>query len=173
MTHIMDETLFVVDENDNIIGKAPYSEVRRKALITRASNIFILNSAGEIFVHKRNRNLNLYGGFWDVKVGGSVSYPESYEEAAVRELREETGIKISEDKLEYVLSAKYRSDVHNTNRRVYRIIYDGKITLQKEEIEEGKFVPISEIEEMIKANLVSPSAKQVFERYVGYVGKSL
>ena len=48
MTHRIDETLFVVDENDNVIGKAPYSEVVSKKLITRSSNIFILFKASAV-----------------------------------------------------------------------------------------------------------------------------
>lgn len=166
--HRKDEMLTIVDVEDNAIGKAPFSEVISKKLITRSSNIFILNSQGKIFVHKRNKNLNIYGGFWDVKVGGYVSYPESYEEAAVRELREETGINLTADKLEFLFRAKFRSNVHKTNRKVYRIIYDGKITLQKEEIEDGKFVSLKEAEKMAKEGLFSPSAKEVFERYIEY-----
>lgn len=166
MTHRIDETLTVVDEDDNEIGKSPYREVISKKLITRSSNIFILNSEGKIFVHKRNRNLNIYPGMWDVKVGGFVSYPESYEQAAVRELREETGINLTADKLEFLFRAKFRSRVHNTNRKVYRISYDGKITVQKEEIEDSKFINLKEAKKMLKDGLFSPSAKKVLNDYL-------
>lgn len=168
MTHRKDEILTVVDEDDNEIGKAPYSEIVSKKLITRSSNIFILNSQGKLFVHKRSSSLNLYPGMWDVKVGGSLSYPEGYEEAAVRELREETGINLTADKLEFLFRAKFRSNVHKTNRKVYRIIYDGKIIIQKEEIEDSKFVTLKDAEKMAKGELLSPSAREVFERYIVY-----
>ena len=171
MVHRLNEILIVVDEDDNVIGKSPYSEVRKKGLITRSSNIFIFSSEGKIFIHKRNRQLSLYPGMWDVKVGGSVSYGESYEDAALRELKEETGIIATEEQLEYLFSTKFRSNEHNVSRKIFRIIYDGKMTLQKSEIEEGRFVSIKEAEKLVKDGLVSPSAKEVFERYLAYLNK--
>ena len=166
MTHRSDEILIVVDEDDNVVGKAPYSKVIAGKLITRGSNIIILNSLGKMFVHKRNRNLTIYGGMWDVKVGGSVGYPESYEEAAVRELREETGININEDELDFLFSTKYRSKIHNVNRKVFRIIYDGKMSLQESEVEEGRFISLDEAKKIVSEGKCSPSAKEVFEEYI-------
>lgn len=156
--------LDIVDENDNVIGKAAYDDVISKGLIFRAANVIVFNSKGEIFVHKRNRNLQTFGGMWDVKLGGIVEAGESYEEAARRELEEEAGIKNA--KLELIFPLKFRKGSYRNNRKVYRCFYDGKMKLQESEIEEGKFVAVEEAGRMMNKKMLSPSALAVFEEFL-------
>lgn len=153
----------IVDENDKVIGKATWQEARKKGLAFRAANVLVFNQKGELFVHRRSRNLPTFPGMWDFKLGGIVDAGESYEEAALRELNEEAGIQNA--KPEYLFSQKHRNGKHKVNRKVYRCIYNGKMKLQQEEIEEGKFVAIEEAKRMMNEKDASPTGKSVLEEF--------
>ncbi len=157
-----EEILVIVDEDNNVIGKKSRKEVEEKALLHRSANVIIENDDGDIFVHQRKKDKYWYGGMWDIKVGGAVAYGESYEVAAKRELYEESGIK--KVKLEFLFYERYRSDINNANRKVFRCLWNGPIDIQKEEIEQGKFMAIDEIKKM--QDKLSPTAKKVFKQYL-------
>lgn len=159
-----DELIDIVDDNDNVLRQATRKEMHEKSLLHRSSHVFVFNSKGEIFVHKRASILKLYPGMYDVKVGGVVRAGESYEDAAKRELEEEVGIKNAE--LEYLFGIKFRSDRNNNNRQVFRCVYDGKIKLQPEEVESGRFMTVDEAKKMMADGKLSPSAVHVFEEYL-------
>ena len=154
----------VVDENDKVIGKATWQEAREKGLAFRAANVLVFNQKGELFVHRRSRNLPTFPGMWDFKLGGIVDAGENYEEAALRELKEEAGIENA--KMEYLFSHKYRNGKYKVNRKVYRCVHDGEIKLQQEEIEEGKFVTIEEAKRMMEEKDASPTGKSVLEEFL-------
>ncbi len=50
------EIVQVVDIDDNEVGSAPRSEVRKKNLIHRCSYIFLFNSEFKLYVHKSKKN---------------------------------------------------------------------------------------------------------------------
>ncbi len=163
------EFLVIVDKDDNIIGKATYDDLKAKALIHRAANVFVFNSKGELFVHKRAENLNLYPGMWDVKFGGLVRADESYEEAALREVNEEAGI--TGVILTDLFRQKSRRRENLTNRKVFQCTYNGKITLDKTEVAEGRFVKVEEAVKLMEEGKLSPSAEQIFEEFLKRVRK--
>ena len=48
-----EEWVDIVDENNNVIGTAPRSEMRRQKLLHRASYIVITNKLGQVYVQRR------------------------------------------------------------------------------------------------------------------------
>jgi len=56
------------------------------------TNIFILNSKGDILCHKRSAKKDRLPGVWMTHFGGHVGSEETYEENAKRELMEELGL---------------------------------------------------------------------------------
>lgn len=158
------ELIDIVDDDDNVTGQATWEEMHKKSLTHRSANVFVFNSKGELFMHKRARGLPLYPGMHDVKIGGIAKAGESYWEAAKRELEEEAGIK--DTNLEYLFSIKFRSKNNNNNREVFRCVYDGKIKLQPEEVENGRFITIEEANKMMAEGKLSPSAVHVFREFL-------
>lgn len=155
------EMVDIVDDDDNVIGRVTREKMQENSLLHRSANIFVFNSKGEIFVHKRNQNLPLYPGMFDVKAGGVVRAGESYEDCAERELKEEVGIEKA--KLEFLFPLRFRSGNNNNNRKVYRCVYDGKIRLQPEEVESGRFMTLDKAKKMMAEGKLSPSAEFVFK----------
>lgn len=86
----MSEEIFdVCDENDCVIGTAPRSEVHRRKLLHRAVHIWVWNSDGELMLQKRTETKDEFPGCFTSSASGHVDSGESYEAAAIRELREE------------------------------------------------------------------------------------
>ena len=86
----MDETIDVVDENDQVIGQELKSTCHQKKLLHRSVNVFVFkdNFFKEFLLQKRNAAKGMNGGKLCMP-GGHLPARESYLEGAKRELQEE------------------------------------------------------------------------------------
>jgi isopentenyldiphosphate isomerase len=89
----MDEWVEQVDERDRVLGVVPRSEAVRRGLLHRVAVTVCRDAGGRILVHRRSQRLSRFPGLHEVAVGGAVAVGESYEDAAVRELAEELGVR--------------------------------------------------------------------------------
>jgi isopentenyldiphosphate isomerase len=88
-----DEEIFdVVDERDEVVGRAARSEVHRRKLRHRAVHVLVFNRRGEVFLQKRSMLKDTARGKWDSSASGHLASGEDYAAGAVRELREEIGL---------------------------------------------------------------------------------
>ena len=159
-----EEYVYHVDEEDNVIEKVSRKEMRSKNLCHRGTGILTFNSHGDILVHKRNNTKDLFPGYYDMTNGGAVEFGESYEESAKREIEEEIGAK--DVKLQFLFKFKYDKGDNNCFISVYKMIYDGKITFQKEEIESGEFMSVEKLKKMINIKPFSPDSISLFNKYL-------
>jgi isopentenyldiphosphate isomerase len=159
---MVEEILDLVDENDNVIGKITKPEMLKNKLLHRGTAIFVFNSKGEIYVHKRVKNKKIYPGYYDISFGGSVKSGETYEKGAKRELFEESGIKNVE--LKFLFKDRFTNNVDDVFVYVYKCIFDGKLKLQKKEIEFGKFMTINEMEDLMKRETFCPDSLFFYEK---------
>ena len=95
----------VVDEDDNVVGKASRAECHEKKLLHRSVMFFIFDSQGRVFVNQRSSTKDFFPDLWSIVFGGHLDSGEGYEEAAEWELKEEAGLK---NKLFYMGSFKKR-----------------------------------------------------------------
>ncbi|MEM2163987.1 MAG: hypothetical protein QXR62_06180 [Candidatus Bathyarchaeia archaeon] len=65
-----DEHLYVVDENDNVIGWASRGECHKRGLIHRSVYVIVLNDRGEVFLQKRSMSKDLYPGLYACSASG-------------------------------------------------------------------------------------------------------
>lgn len=144
----MTEYFWVVNEEDQVIGKATREECHKSKLIHRSVYIFLINSKKEIFIQKRSMTKDLYPGYYTGSATGHVDYGETYDQAALRELEEELGIKVQPRRLGKFTSF---SDIEKEISTVYLCKYDGEIRFNKEEISQGFFMNIEQIEEEMES----------------------
>jgi len=85
----MEDIFDIVDENDQVIGSAPRSEVHATGARHRAVHIFVFNSKGEILLQLRSASKDKHPGTWDTSCCGHVDSGETYDIAAAREFMEE------------------------------------------------------------------------------------
>ena len=129
-----EEIIYVVDEEDKFVRKATRKEVKQNALMHRTVRVIIHDDEEKFLVQKRSIQKDMFPGYWDIGLAGTVINGASYEETAMRELREELGIVgVSNIQLNKSLlfKIKYKSSNHNLQLKVYKLVYDGKLILQK------------------------------------------
>jgi isopentenyldiphosphate isomerase len=144
------ELLDVVDADDNVIDVMPRGEIHRLGLMHRSVHILVFNSAKAFFLQKRSMNKDSNPGLWDSSAAGHVDSGEDYLGCAARELGEELGI-FGPNPLEplFRLSASPTTGMEHCT--VFRCIHDGPLTLQADEIEEGSWVTVSEMDTRVAA----------------------
>lgn len=85
------EKSIIVDENDNILEIKPRDKVSKKDRM-RNVVVWLEDGKGNVLIHKRTMTKKSGPGLWENAAGGGVSYGETYEEAAYKELEEELGV---------------------------------------------------------------------------------
>jgi|GEM_PF-478934 len=109
-------------------------------------DVVIENGKGEVLMEKRAHGQ--YRDFWCLP-GGHANSGETLEEAAKREVFEETGYKIKLGKLLKIVSGKRYPGANCVTAVFLGKIVGGKPTLQKEETTDLRFFPKSKLPEKI------------------------
>lgn len=146
----MIEWLDIVDEQDTVVGKAPRDRIHREKHRHRSAHIALFNSQAQVFVQLRSMDKDNSAGLWDTSAAGHVNSGESYEHCAVRELFEELGVQIGADGLERV--GRLHPDANNGFEftEIYIVRSDQRLTLQTEEIDDGRWASSAEIDAWLR-----------------------
>lgn len=143
------EELFdVVDANDNVIDVKPRAEVHHLKLAHRAIHVFVFNQAGQLYLQRRSLKKDSAPGKWVSSCSGHVDSGEDYEVAAIRELGEEIGL-FSPDALEPILKTTPCVQTGQEFVWLYRCFSEGPFELDPEEVLEGCWVSLPELEAWI------------------------
>ncbi len=157
------EVFDIVDERDKIIGQATRQEVHANpSLIHRVVHVLVFNPKGGLFLQKRSSFKDVHPGKWDTSVGGHVDTGESYDHAALREMREELGIQGI--KLKFLHTYLHRNSYESEFVRSYWCCWAGPVRTDPEEIEEGRFWSLKEISESDPL-LFTPNFLDELERF--------
>src|SRR6516225_884525 len=146
----MSEEIFdVVNERDEVVGKRPRSEVHRLGLMHRAVHVLVFNARGEVFLQQRSLSKDRQPGLWDSSASGHLDNGEEYDPCAVRELREEIGLKLSAppERL-FKLGACAETDQEHV--WVYRCEAEGPFQLNLEELQCGGWFAPEEVSRWMK-----------------------
>ncbi len=167
-----DMPIQIVDEHNNPIGSATKQEAWRDGLIHRVVRISILDKAGRLLVQKRSDQKELFPGRLDNSAAGHVDIGETYEQAALRELHEELGLK----GIELQKLGDYYVDVTDDWRRMKRFTRSYKIVLQdplpsfklpKDEVESTEWMEVAKVKKLVADHpeQVTDGLEQVMERF--------
>jgi hypothetical protein len=83
-----------VDEQDRVVGVVERGEAVWRGWLHRVATTVCRDACGRVLVRRRADGLARFPGQYDWLVGGAVDVGESWEEAAVRELAEELGVRV-------------------------------------------------------------------------------
>jgi isopentenyldiphosphate isomerase len=161
----MEEEFDLVDASGRIIGKALRQECHgNPALVHRAVHILVFNHAGELYLQKRAPDKDVQPDRWDTSVGGHVALGESYEQAAIREMREELAMEAVP--IEHLYDYPWRTDFESENIRTFRAIAEGPFTVDPIEISEGRFWGHQQIRESLGKGVFTPNFEYEYQRYL-------
>lgn len=91
----LEEFLDILDKTGKPLGKSyPKSIVHQKGYYHNTVHIWFYTNKGEVLLAQRSYKKAICPGLWDVSVAGHVDTGETLEEAALREVWEEIGLKI-------------------------------------------------------------------------------
>ena len=124
-----EELLWHVDKDDNPIGSITRDHAHKEKtengdfFIHRAVLIFLRDEDNNFLLQKRAANKQQYPNHWTVSASGHVTYPETYTQAARREISEEIGLSESD----YYFDQKYQELVETPDEVQYVYSFTGKI----------------------------------------------
>ncbi len=89
----MEQLEIVHEHSGELVGTVlPRAEAIEQQAWCRSTNIYVMNSKGEILCHQRTLNKERMPGWWMTHLGGHVGVGETYESNAWKELHEEAGV---------------------------------------------------------------------------------
>ena len=123
---------------------------------------YMENSKGEFLIQRAS----IQKGHKCSSTGGHVQAGQTLKEAMVREIKEEIGIDVSEDELEFKGRWLKNNVVMCNAYYMKRDIDINECKLQEEEVESVFWKTKEEIEEMIKNNEFFETGAKLFEDYI-------
>lgn len=154
------EYLDILDKNGNKTGeKKTRKEVHSKGYWHKGVHIWIINSKKELLVQRRSANKDVYPNKLYISVAGHPVSGEEEIESIKREFKEEIGVELDTDKLEYLFTFS-QEVVENNGKFLDNQLYDvyliemdldiDNLQLQKEEVSEVKNIYYEDFEKMIE-----------------------
>jgi isopentenyldiphosphate isomerase len=159
------EKLNVVDEEGNVIGEETRENIHKQGLLHKEVHVLFYTPTGELIFQHRAKDKDTYPDLLDVAVGGHVEIGSDYDETALQEMKEETGICIEKKDLTLIKIIKSRNidtvtnTINNSLRAIYIYRYDGNIKDLR--IEKGKSIGF-EVWSLEKIQTLSLKDKQRF-----------
>jgi isopentenyl-diphosphate delta-isomerase type 1 len=159
----------VVDHRDRVIGRAARDEVHARKLKHRAVHVLLFNERGELFVQKRAAGKDTFPGCYDSSAAGHLNSGETYDGCAVRELREELGLKVSADRLDKIFKAAACEQTGWEFVWVYRLQGKFQPVVNPAEIEAGQFWPVDRVEALVtqRPETCAPSFALIVREFRG------
>lgn len=151
-----EEWLPIVNPQGEITGQAPRSVCHSGTkLLHPVVHLHIINKQHALFLQKRSMKKDLLPGMWDTAVGGHIGLNEKVEEALKRETYEELGI----TDFEALFLGNYIWESDREKELVFSFLCTrhNEIHIDNDEVDEGRFWSVPEIEQGIQDNLLTPN----------------
>ncbi len=143
------EIMDIVNEKDEVIGKAPREEIYKKLLTHRIVHVLIFNKKQEMALQLRG-NVRFCPYHWCTSAGGHVKSGETSLDAAERELEEELGVKA---KLENFSKDIYVDNFRRTGLKkiliTFKLLYNGPFKINPEEVHKIELFSLEKIQKMV------------------------
>lgn len=136
-------------------------DATNRGLWHRGVHVALYTSNGKILIQKRSLEMISKPGLLEIGVGGFVDSGETPEQAAIREVKEETNIHITEDQLRFIGLTRYNHHwKYGRRQKISRtIIYSyicrlnaaqtSNILPQQGEVERINFIPLRSTQQLI------------------------
>src|SRR5690606_5831367 len=154
----MEEYIDIVTQEGNPTGRKELkSIVHQNGLYHHTAHVWLYTKKGDILLSQRSASKSICPLLWDVSVAGHVDAGESITNGALREMKEEIGLTLSENDLQKIgvfeSFQKYENGIvdnefHNTFIAELKVPLS-KLKPQMEEVEALKLVSLTEFEHLL------------------------
>lgn len=152
------EYLDIYNSDGSLTGeKKSKKEAHEKGLLHKTVHIWFINSNKEVLIQKRSPLMDSYPNKWDISVAGHISAGEDVLTSALRETKEEIGLKLKADDLikigELRQSSQREDYINNEINSIYIVKMDldvDSLIKQPEEVSELKYIPYQKLKTIVK-----------------------
>lgn len=157
------EMLPVIEPSGIVCGKARRDWCHGGSkLLHPVVHLHIIDRDSNIYLQKRSAGKDLYPGYWDTAVGGHVCFGETAEEALYREASEELGLTaFNPVRLETYV---WETATEKEFVFVYATVGHPELFPSAEEVEEGRWFGIHELDKSLKRGMFTPVFRHEFSR---------
>ncbi len=151
----------VIDSHGDFTNEiASRKECHEKGLWHKAIVVQIISTDNKrVLLQKRSANKRMWPNLWDVSSGGHVLTGELGYQAGIREAKEELGVDLKRDELEFIgatTSENIQKDIINRHYNEYYIVHKdidlNDITIQEDEVQEVKWFNVEELKKRVDNN---------------------
>lgn len=148
MEHEMIDQYNLRGEKIGVVDKA---DAHKLGLWHKSVHVWLINNNNEILLQYRCKDKKLFPNTWDCSFAGHIGAGETSIESVLREGKEEIGIDVDIDKLEYIFTNKEILKYEDIDSREFVDIYLLRqnfelenIEFQQEEVSDAKYVSLDE-----------------------------
>lgn len=161
--HEEQELLDIVNEHDKVIDSIHRRDMMRLRNISghylRVVEVFLQRPNGDIYLPRRSPEKKIFPGSLDHSAAGHINKGESYEEALVRETREELGIETT--LADFIFIKKFKpTDELFYFRKFYLLCTDQEPKLSPEHTE-AVWLSLDRIQEVVDRDV--PAKHSLYE----------
>ena len=152
----------VLESNGVVIGRSTRAYCHSGAKpLHPVIHIHIIDRMSRVYLQKRSMKKDIQPGKWDTAVGGHISYGESVLEAVYREANEELGL--HEFNPIHLETYEFESQIERELVNVFAAVGSYELTPDLDEVDEGRWWPIEEIDEALGKNIFTPNFESEFK----------
>ena len=151
------ELVDIVDRDDRVLYQCSRAEMRKDVLRHRAVFVAVISSSGQLLIHERSANKDLWPGWWDLAVGGVVASGETYDDAARRELDEEIGVSVGS--INFLGAGLYDDPDVSLVGHCYWVAHDGPFHLRDGEVTRTEWATRAELWELMGTRRFLPDSR--------------
>lgn len=145
------------------IGVVDKDIAHEKGLWHKSVHVWLINDKNEILLQYRCAEKKLYPNTWDCSFAGHISAGENSIQAVQREGKEEIGIDVDLEKLNFILTNRECIKYEDINSNEFVDIFLlrqnfnlDEIKFQKEEVSDAKYVSLEEFFDLIDNDKLLP-----------------
>ena len=165
----MSEQLYHVNEMDEVRGSVSRDEAHIKGLLHRSGMVFVVNSKGMILINERSSEKKTFPACYDSSVSFHVTYGETYEESAKRELLEEIHV---EAPVQYLGKFIHKDLPEYQIVSVFLCKSDVKPVVDPREFSSHRFYSIPEAERLVKNVKITPWLRDGWKIFIKHFRNS-
>lgn len=159
----MSERLYHVNEKDEVLGSVSRDEAHLKGLLHRSGMVFVVNSKSMILINERSSEKKTFPACYDSSVSFHVTYGETYEESAKRELLEEINI---EAPLQCLGTFIHKDLPEHQLVSVFLCVSDIEPIIDPQEFSNHHFYTINEVERLMKNVKITPWLRDGWKLFI-------
>ncbi|UQI45928.1 NUDIX domain-containing protein [Streptomyces sp. HU2014] len=159
----MGELVERVDDRDRVLGVVDRGDAVRHDWLHRVASTVCRDQEGRLLVHQRSALVARFPGQYEVMVGGAVGVGESYQQAAVRELKEELGVQAS---VRFLFSFLNRNGLSPHWLGVHEAVVPAVVEPDPREVSWHEWLSETELRQAMLQWTFTPDTCEVLDRYL-------